>query len=225
MTPPLVFVDTETTGLSHLARPWEIAAVYRGPHPAQVRNGVKDPDQVVHEHLWIVDYTPSSLPPGTEPDALRIGGWETRGRMGLSGEYCGRLYDDEGVFAGHGPEFAIARAVHTKLQGATLVGVGTHFDAAVLSAMFRRHGLAEQPWHYAIHDLKSMAYGHALARGLQPGLPMNSEALAHLAAVPDARPEDRHTALGDARWAARWWDALHGQGCTGDSPCPVHGMD
>lgn len=207
----LAFVDTETTGLSHLARPWEIAVIIREP-------GKQDA-----EHLLQVEYTPQTLPDGTEPVALQIGGWNDRfwnggeDRDGVHGwPYRERLID-QGVDTAAGPEWSIARSLHQLLAGAVLIGVGVHYDAAVVSRMLLRHGLPEQPWHYDIRDLKTMSRGYL--RGLlhvaggssqQPNDYQwaSSDQLATWVGVTPPTEDERHTALGDARWAVRWWDAL-----------------
>ena len=205
---PIVFVDTETTSLGRLARPWEIAIVYR--HMSTV-DGDRPADT---EYLWTVDYTPLGLPPGTTPEALEIGGWNVRGRGMARWDYWRSLgvtadgEEPENLRVAAGPEWTIARSVHQVLDGAVLVGVGVHFDAAVLSAMFSRHGLPEEPWHYAILDLKAATWGALSDRARVVPLPMRSEQLAAELEVVPPSDDERHTALGDARWAARWYDAL-----------------
>lgn len=200
MTRPIVFVDTETTALGHLARPWEIALIHRYP-AAESGGRPADTEHVLH----VTD----ELPAGTSPRALDLNGYQLR---------CGLSADVEDYVAG--AEWRIAHIAHEHLVDAVLVGVGVHFDAAVLSAMFRRHGLPEEPWHYAIVDLKAATWG-ALVEGHVGGihteasteaeqLPMSSDRLAAALGVTPATGAERHTALGDARWAARWFDALTG---------------
>lgn len=195
----LAFVDCETTALGPLARPWEVAVILRSTEELDVPDG---------EWLYQVEYTPSRLPDGTQSSALKVGGWGTRG-WGTGASVYREALIEQDVATASGGEWTIADSLNRLLEGVVLIGVGPHFDAAVLSRMFRRHGLPDQPWHYAITDLKSATYGWAVARGMHPDLPMSSAELADLAGVEPARVEDRHTALGDARWAVRWWDALH----------------
>lgn len=194
----LAFVDTETTALGHLARPWEIAVIKRNDEEPTVPDG---------EWLFHVDYTFRTLPAGTQRQALQVGRWTER--SGLAGAEYREQLDHLGVMTAAGAEWTIAQSVHELLTGTVLIGAGPHFDAAHLSSMFRRHGLPEEPWHYAILDLKAMAYGHAVARGLRPSLPLQSDQLVRETGGPTTSKEDRHTALGDARWAAAWWDHLH----------------
>lgn len=226
----LAFVDTETTGLNHLSRPWEIAVILRETAQIEATSLASEFHQLIAgevaetEYVWHVRYSQSSLPEGSEPGALEIGGWHDRGHGILSAEYLERTYETEGVLTGAGPEFAIARRVHEALQGATLVGIGVHYDAEVLGRMFLRHGLEWHPWHYGIYDLKAATHGYlrgqrqyAASQGhgseLYPlsefdQVPVKSERIAEYLGVKPPTDEERHTALGDARWAARWWDAL-----------------
>ena len=198
---PIVFVDTETTALGHLARPWEIALIHRF---APTEDGQRP---AATEHVWHVS---DELPPGTSPEALVVNGYYHR---------CGAQI--EGVPWTLAHEWMVAHKVHAQLRDVVLVGVGVHFDAAVLSAMFRRHGLPEEPWHYAVLDLKAATW--AVVQQLRPygeddpvhaarQLPMRSEQLAAVLGVEPPAGDERHTALGDARWAARWFDALTGGG-------------
>lgn len=196
-TRPICFIDTETTCLGPHARPWEIAVIRR------------DPDGGQTEHLAQVAYRLQTLPAHTDPKALHLAGWLFRGADGQY-DYLeslniaeARRYDTE--------EDAARWLSRLLADEPILVGVGVHFDAAVLGAMFIRHGLEPEPWHYGILDLKAATWGALSDRAQVVPLPLRSETLAaELDVVPPAS-EERHTALGDARWAARWFDALAGE--------------
>ena len=82
-----------------------------------------------------------------------------------------------------------------------------NFDAEVLAARMRWHDLAPS-WHYHLIDVENLAVGFLAARGVQVPLPWNSEDLSRLVGVEPASDEDRHTALGDARWARDIFDAV-----------------
>jgi hypothetical protein len=84
-------------------------------------------------------------------------------------------------------------------------------------------------WHYHLQDVETLAVGYltALRRfvpespeiaGLTPGqlatlgdLPWDSEFLSSALGVPVPSGEDRHTAIGDARWARDVYDAVMGK--------------
>jgi DNA polymerase III epsilon subunit-like protein len=81
----------------------------------------------------------------------------------------------------------------------------------------------DPPWHYHTQDVETLAVGYlraleqttvltaperdALRRILTP--PYNSTALSLAVGVEPPEPRIRHTAGGDARWAAEIWDAVH----------------
>jgi DNA polymerase III epsilon subunit-like protein len=199
---PIVFVDTETTALGHLARPWEIAVIRREP-------GGRESTTVLH-----VQYTLATLPEGTTPQALHVGGWLVRGTEEAT--YLTEVNED-GVNVHASPdEPDVAMALYELLEGdPIMVGVGVHFDAAVLSSMFRRCGMPDEPWHYGLVELKSAGWAR-LAGLTEPTdrqkaalyLPMRSERIAAALDVEPPDDDERHTALGDAGWARRWFDRL-----------------
>lgn len=212
---PIVFIDTETTSLGLAAHPWEIAVIRR-----ETKGGpVARPALVTTNDTWVlqVDYDFRTLPAGTAAQALSVGGWLERGAHGST--YLDEVNRD-GVNVERGDEMQVATRLAELLRDEPiLVGVGVHFDAAVLSRMFARHGLAEEPWHYSIVDLKSATWGFYRGRAVdmtsdvivsQAPLPVRSEKLAAALCVAPPSDAERHTALGDARWAARWFDRLVG---------------
>jgi hypothetical protein len=230
----LAFIDTETTGLNHLSRPWEIAVILRETEYVDTPElSSAEPKRIPakitqREHLFQVEYQPRTLPDGTEQEALIVSRWHERGWGAPGDAYRGELID-QGVLTALGPEWTVARKVHELLQGATLVGIGVHYDAEVLGRMFLRHGLPWQPWHYAIVDLKTAAWGHLRGRrgrtrkgatdaeetfrneliDSYDQVPVSSERMGEWLGVASPADEDRHTALGDARWAYRWWEELN----------------
>jgi len=221
--PRIVFVDTETTSLGSMARPWEIALIVRDdvePAPAAVPEKMTVDPVAEAEYVFHVEYFTDSLPAGTTHEALEVGGWYDRGRTRQHADWLATAYPPE-VGIARDAEWSIARTVYQLLAGVVLVGVGVHFDAAVLSAMFRRHGLPEEPWQYAIVDLKAATWGVFAVRAAvgvaeqheatASALPMRSEELAAALGAQPPTDEERHTALGDARWARRWFDQLTGR--------------
>lgn len=110
------------------------------------------------------------------------------------------------------------------LDGAHIVGAVPDFDTRHLTALYRRFGYADLPrWHYHLIDVEAMAVGwlhgqSALASEIGAGvgsdldisLPWRSDDLSRACGIEPPAEAERHTALGDARWAARWYRALTG---------------
>lgn len=197
MSAPIVFLDTETTGLHADRRPWEIAMIRRdGRGERELLIQVDD-----------VDLTDA------DQKGLEIGGFYQRH---LRYETCVPMDDREYVFR---IERDAAELVEQWTRGAHIVGVNPAFDAATIAAMFRRHRLAPS-WHYHLIDVPAMAlgwlhgiedaFGDGAKHGNVPGLPWRSYQLSEDCDVPPPSDDEKHTALGDARWTARWYDQLTG---------------
>lgn len=93
-------------------------------------------------------------------------------------------------------------------------------ETTTLDPMLRRHGLIPA-WSYHVVDVSAMALGWLNGRGAaaehgatDPRLPVTppwkSDDLSLMCGVEPPGEDDRHTALGDARWALRWYDKLTG---------------
>jgi hypothetical protein len=64
-------------------------------------------------------------------------------------------------------------------------------------------------WHYYPQDFVTLTVGYLAGQGKPvPPLPWRSDDLSRLIGVEPPGDQDRHTALGDATWAARVWDAI-----------------
>lgn len=209
MTTSLVFIDTETTGLHPGRRAWEIAMIRR------------DPDGRQRELVMQVRDVDLS---DADPIGLRIGGFYDRHRI-----LGTRVILNDEVAAWE--EEKVAGRVEQWTRGAHLVGVNPGFDAETLAPMLRRHRLVPS-WHYHLVDVLPMAAGylHGLARqdghecigsvktwSLEtasadpPVPPWKSDAVAEQLGVEPPAEDERHTALGDARWAMRIYDAITGE--------------
>lgn len=100
-----------------------------------------------------------------------------------------------------------AACIALDLAGAHLVGAVPDFDARFLAKFLRAHGQAPA-WHYHLIDVEALMAGALAARGetiIEP--PWNSRDLAAAFGVEQPADEE-HTALGDARWAMRCYDAV-----------------
>jgi hypothetical protein len=116
----------------------------------------------------------------------------------------GRFYQRHpGKFAGspNGPEGWVMECVEEVTRGAHLVGAVVSFDADVLGQRMRANGICPS-WHYHLVDVEALAAG---ALGVGP--PWDSDDLSAAVGVKVSE-DDRHTALGDARWARAIYDAV-----------------
>jgi hypothetical protein len=101
----------------------------------------------------------------------------------------------------------VAASVMELTADAHLVGAVPSFDAAFLTPLLRKWGCCPA-WHYHLVDVEALAAGLVQA---EP--PWNSGDLSRKVGVePDQF--DRHTALGDARWARAIYDAVMVEGRT-----------
>jgi hypothetical protein len=67
-------------------------------------------------------------------------------------------------------------------------------------------------WHYHLIDVEAVMVGAHVARfGAPPALPWDSDELSRSVGVEPPSGDDRHTALGDARWALDAWVAVAGR--------------
>jgi len=210
------YLDTETTSRRRLDRQvWNVGIVR------------VDPDGTVTEREWIVDDVDLT---GSDAGSLMIGQfWHRHPRYG------GNAGDAEVLSAG---EVAAAveeqlRPVRTDPAGDCLdyapvpvFGIVPEFDVHSLWMMLEQHGL---PWaaHFHPIDTDAVAVGYLAATiahqlpldagdqldpAVLPSLlpPWNRHDLGALLGVERPSAAERHTALGDARWAKRFWDRMVG---------------
>lgn len=178
----LCFVDTETTGLDPLLHEvWEFAGIAADHDPDA---GLLVVHQVVHLDV------PTGLA-NADGTALRIGG------------YYGRRHQGRLPGVSRPPAHAAAEQIALAVADRNLVGVNPAFDAAFLGALLRRHGQAPA-WNYHLIDLIALAAGVK-----QAAPPWKSTDLAETFGVT-VDDDERHTALGDASWAMRWYAAIYG---------------
>lgn len=182
---PLVFVDTETTMLEPTPKPWEIAMIKRGPDGHEER---------FHIMLREPDLSDAS------PDALRVN------RIYERHPFWGAEVAD-GVTLMHAPD--AASSVEQFTAGTQLVGSNPDFDARALECLLRAHGLRPRWRHHTI-NLVTWTYPVLLSRGEHVDVPTSSYALARRVGVEPPSEVEAHTAMGDALWTVRWWDALTG---------------
>jgi DNA polymerase III epsilon subunit-like protein len=202
-TPPLAFVDCETTGLDPDKHSmWELAVIHRA--------GGTDT-----EHLWQIRLANWEIEQA-EPKALEINRY--REREALPNDYqAGEMIHACGL------PHPIKRdelrdQLRDMLNGAVLVGSNPSFDAGFLKAF-----LDAAPWHYRTVDIATLAAGYRFGQrdsgayggdfafpGDLPTLPFSSRKLSEAVGVEPPGDDVAHTALGDARWARDVYDAVTG---------------
>lgn len=187
----LVFMDTETTGLSLTDDIWEFAGIRR-----------EEDGTETELHLFI------------EHDDAK----------------CRRL--PESFRADHAARFPAhcsgnvtaptAAAYEIRMftgNRAHIVGAVPNFDTERIALMFERYSVSRPDWHHHLIDVEALAVGYLCGRGhldLEDSgagiaLPWESDHLSRLCHVEPPTTE-RHTAMGDARWAMALYDAITGSG-------------
>ena len=105
---------------------------------------------------------------------------------------------------------ATADTLRKYLHGAHIVGAVPDFDTRFLTAWYKQMGQDVPRWHYHLIDIENLAYGWMMREPLTAqernelaSLPINSDRLSQMCGVDPVPDDERHTALGDARWVAR----------------------
>lgn len=179
---PLVFMDTETTGLSLSADIWEFAAIRR--------EGDGSPDYPLHLFIEHDPEKAAQLPESFRRDL------EAR-------------FDPDVAIAPRDAARLIAHVLRPGVNGekAHVVGAVPNFDTERLAVLLAAHGLAPR-WHHHLIDVENLAVGYALGRKWgAPGLPWDSDELSRLVNV-EPPTDGRHTAMGDARWVRDIYDRV-----------------
>jgi hypothetical protein len=192
MATPLCFLATETDGLHSGRQAWDIAIIRR------------DPDGTQTEHQFFVEIDLSTA----DPKGLRIGKFYDRHPIGRHiahrDSWSVPSFERVDHKSARDAAFAVAQLTH----GAHIVGAVPSFDTDTLDPLLRRHGLIPA-WHYHLIDIEVLALGYlAATRNEVIHPPYRSDDLTLALGLDPAPPEDRHTALGDARWAMRMYDAV-----------------
>ncbi|GJJ17509.1 hypothetical protein [Mycolicibacterium mageritense] len=179
---PLVFLDTETTGLHTDRQPWEIALIRR--------DDTGDTRTVLYIDLADLDLD------AAEPAGLRVSRFSSRHPQVVYGSiHLPSVYRERDA----------AAIVREWTSGATIVGVVPSFDTFCLTRMLARHRLTPQ-WCPDVIDVVPMAARIIRKYGRTPET--DCARLSQQCGVRPPGAGHRHTALGDARWAMRWYDNL-----------------
>jgi hypothetical protein len=196
---PIVFLDTETDGVHPGRKPWEIAMIRR------------EADGTQGEISFFVTIDLSTA----DPFGLRVGRFYDRhptGRVisGLDEFNPVASWADPAFKNREEAAYLVARMTH----GAHIVGAVPNFDTEILATLLREHGLCPS-WHYHLIDVENLAVGYLYGTergkaGFGIAMPWKSDDLMEAIGVDPPTEEERHTALGDARWAMRAYDAITG---------------
>lgn len=196
----LAFVDCETTGLDpERHEMWELAVI--------VRDGGNSMDG---EWTW---HLPVNLAKA-DPMALSIGRFYERRRR-LPGWNCVLECRAANPARWRGTTAkSVASQVANLLDGAHIVGAVPSFDTGFLRPWLRANGHAAC-WHYHLITVEALAIGYLAGMRHPDELPAlappwKSDELSRAILVAPPSDEERHTALGDARWAMRMYDGVMG---------------
>jgi DNA polymerase III epsilon subunit-like protein len=183
----VAYVDCETLGLNPDVHPiWEIAII------------LPDRDE---EHVWQVRPTAVEIS-NADPIAVTISGFGSR-------------YDDAAAFRSG----ETVDRFSALLEGRHIVGAVPSFDEERLRRMYLDvYPTPDRfPWHYRLVCVEALAVGF-IACGSREyhsvnevGLPWDSHRLGEILGVDPTPEAERHTALGDARWARRMYEAICGE--------------
>ena len=201
---PIVFIDTETTSLRPDRKAWEVAMIRRADH-----------DDAGDETSFFIHIDDIDLP-NADPFALNVGRFWQRHPQAVTDARVGygvHDFEDTSMWSTLRGEVldagTAAQVVRLWTHGAHLVGAVPNFDAEVLAALLRDNWLTPT-WHYHLIDVENLAVGWLAGRGETVLPPWKSDDLSRMVGVDAATDEERHTALGDARWAMRIYDKVMG---------------
>lgn len=129
-------------------------------------------------------------------------------RHGLCPAWHYHLIDVEAMAVGYLHAAMPATAAEV-IEQANALGYATNSELArdlgiedSTVGRWRREGI--QP------SLEHLQRFRALVRSTVPTLPWRSDDLSRAVGVKPPGPDERHTAMGDAQWALRWYDAITG---------------
>lgn len=189
---PIASTDCETTGTNPTYhRPWEVAVIRRELDGTETRR------------LWQIRPTSVELRIA-QPEALKISRYEERFAVPDGADAA----DMTPTLTGGAPIplrfMDAARQIHATLQDTVMIGSNPHFDASFLHRLF---GVQKDPWHYRPVCAVTLAAGRLRANGAMWTMPFFTTEVSEALGVPRPGPDEQHTALGDAAWLLRLYDA------------------
>jgi hypothetical protein len=239
---PIVFADSETDSLDPRTRqPWDIALIRR------------EPDGTETEHQFFVELDLSKSDPfalkvgkfwqrhplgrhysgeAAHLDLALDNGAGTVPKRGIEwSKACGFAHPRGQYLTRRAAAQRIALVTH----GAHIVGAIPSFDTITMEPLLWEAGLMGT-WHHHIIDVEALAVGYLRGRAsldqnggstdprvrtLAP--PWKSDDLHYLLGLAPLAEEDRHTALGDARWARSFYDKIMAEPARADEAARAEG--
>lgn len=180
MSAPLVFMDTETTGLAIDDDIWEFAAIRR------------DPDGTEVEYHAFVDHDfgrCSHLP------------------ISFRDDHYDRYLQHRSISV---PEFVTLVQDIFRNGKPHVVGAVPNFDTERIAHLCRALKRGIPKWHYHLIDVENLAVGYLAATLGTFAPPWDSNGLSAAVGV-DPDQFERHTAMGDVRWAMAIYDVVTGR--------------
>lgn len=179
MSPSILFLDTETTGLTPEDEIWEIAAVLRDSA------GVETVFHTFVEHdLDKAARLPESF--RADHDA-RYNPVAAITPAFMCDQLMGLMHDRPHIL-GAVPNFDTER----------LARLFRHYGYD-----------PETFWHYHLIDLETLVVGYLRGRyGIATPLPWNSKLISLAVGIEPSGPGIEHTAMGDVQWVMKLWDAV-----------------
>lgn len=121
------------------------------------------------------------------------------------GKYYERFDENKAV----SDDWVAAKMISEFTRGTHLVGNCVSFDSERMERYLRDYGQCPG-WHYHVIDIEPIILGYAAAKGDTFPRPYKSSDLSAYIDVAEPSDEERHTAMGDAEWVMRQWDAIFG---------------
>lgn len=185
---PLIFADTETTGLRPRDELWELY-LSRHDHGKPVKR--------LHLFIEHNDMLAERGLPAAMREKYRAR-WEHASQQGIIVRKYAAAHEIREFFEDDPSPFGTPH----------LVGLNPAFDARQISRLLNYAGEYDKPWHYHLIDL-TPALLHAHHReNFETPIPYRTDDLATALGIAPPTDTERHTAIGDVLWTERIWTRL-----------------